>query len=265
MKGWPFAAEEREQIQDYCHGDIEDLLKLLEKILADPEFNLGIALYHGESVAALASMQHHGVPLDMPVFTALTDKTAWRDIRDAMVPVIDARYGVYVRQADGDWSFDMERFAAYLKREGILDGWPRTDTGKLSTKRKVFEDMSKGWPQLEELRQLRHARDKMRKIKLEVGADGRNRTVLWPFKAKTSRTQPKASQWIFSPAVWLRSLIKPEPGMAVAYIDYSSMEFLIAAALSDGHCGPTNLMLDMYRTGDPYRAFAVRVGAIPTT
>jgi DNA polymerase I-like protein with 3'-5' exonuclease and polymerase domains len=123
--------------------------------------------------------------------------------------------------------------------------------------------MSKGWPQLEDLRQLRHARDKMHKIKLEVGADDRNRTVLWPFKAKTSRTQPKASKWIFSPAVWLRSLIKPEPGTAVAYIDYSSMEFLIAAALSDGHRGPINTMLDMYQSGDPYRAFAVRVGAIP--
>jgi hypothetical protein len=263
MQGWPFTAEERERIQDYCHGDLEDLLKLLLKILADPDFDLGVALYHGESVAALALMQHNGVPIDMPVFNALTDKAAWRDIRDAMVPAIDARYGVYVRQADGDCSFDMERFGAYLKREGILDGWPRTETGKLSTKRKVFEDMSKGWPQLEELRQLRHARDKMRKIKLEVGADGRNRTVLWPFKSKTSRTQPKASRWIFSPAVWLRSLIKPEPGMAVAYIDYSSMEFLIAAALSDGHCGPINTMLDMYRSGDPYRAFAVRVGAIP--
>jgi DNA polymerase-1 len=123
--------------------------------------------------------------------------------------------------------------------------------------------MSKGWPQLEELRQLRYARDKMRKVKLAVGRDGRNRTVLWPFKAKTSRTQPKAAQWIFSPAVWLRSLIKPEPGMAVAYIDYSSMEFLIAASLSDRHCGPINNMLDMYRSGDPYMAFAKRVGAIP--
>ena len=263
MKGWPFTAEERPQIQDYCHGDVEDLLKLLRKILADPDFDLDIALYHGESVAALASMQHHGVPIDMPVFTALADKAAWRDIRDAMVPVIDARYGVYIRKPDGDWSFNMERFGAYLKREGILDGWPRTETGMLNTRRKVFEDMSKGWPQLEELRQLRHARNKMRKIKLKVGADGRNRTVLWPFQSKTSRTQPKASQWIFSPAVWLRSLIKPEPGMAVAYIDYSSMEFLIAAALSDGHCGSTNLMLDMYQSGDPYRAFAVRVGAIP--
>jgi len=89
--------------------------------------------------------------------------------------------------------------------------------------------------------------------------------VLWPFKAKTSRTQPKASQWIFSPAVWLRSLIKPTPGMAVAYIDWSAMEFLIAASLSDGHTDPVNTMLDMYQTGDPYLAFAKRVGAVPST
>ena len=87
--------------------------------------------------------------------------------------------------------------------------------------------------------------------------------MLWPFKSKTSRTQPKASQWIFSPAVWLRFLIKPEPGTAIAYIDYSSMEFLIAASLSGGHCGPTNNMLDMYEFGDPYLAFAKRVGAVP--
>ena len=52
--------------------------------------------------------------------------------------------------------------------------------------------------------------------------------------------------------------------MAVAYIDYSSMEFMIAAVLSDGHCGPVNNMLDMYLSGDPYLAFAKRVGAVPS-
>jgi DNA polymerase I-like protein with 3'-5' exonuclease and polymerase domains len=108
------------------------------------------------------------------------------------------------------------------------------------------------------LRQLRHARNKMRKIELAVGADGRNRTVLWPFKSKTSRTQPKASQWIFSPAVWLRSLIKPGPGRAVAYIDFSAMEFQIAAALSE--CRP---MLDLYASGSPYIEFAKRFDEAP--
>jgi DNA polymerase I len=257
MQGWPFTAEEQEEILAYCLSDAEALKLLLPKILAALDFDLDIALYHGEAIAVLAKMQHRGVPIDMEVFTKLADKEIWRDVRDAMVPVIDAQYGIYVRGSGGDWTFDMERFGAYLAREGILGGWPRTETGKLSTKRKVFEDMSKGWPQLEDLRQLRHARDKMRRIRLEVGADGRNRTVLWPFKAKTSRTQPKASKWIFSPAVWLRSLIKPEPGMAIAYIDYSAMEFLLAAALS----GDAR-MLWMYLS-DPYLSFAQAVGAIP--
>jgi DNA polymerase-1 len=263
IKGWPFAPEEQQKILDYCHSDIDALLRLLPRVLASPDFDLGVALYHGEFSAVSALMEHRGVPIDMEIFAQLADKESWRHVRDAMVPAIDARYGVYVRNTAGDWSFSVERFAAYLAREGII--WPLLDSGKLSMKRKTFEEMSKGWPQLEELRQLRYARDKMRKVKLAVGADGRNRTVLWPFKAKTSRTQPKAAEWIFSPAVWLRSLIKPDRGTAVAYIDYSSMEFLIAASLSDRHCGPINTMLDMYLTGDPYLTFAKRVGAVPIT
>jgi DNA polymerase I len=262
MQGWPFTPEERHKILLYCESDVEALQRLLPKILAEPEFDLGTALYHGEFAAVSAQMEHSGVPIDMEVFPQLADKKIWQAVRDAMVPAIDAQYGVYVRDRTGNWSFNMELFGAYLARAGIT-GWPLLESGKLNMRRKTFEDMSKGWPQLEALRQLRYARDKMRKVKLAVGHDGRNRTVLWPFKAKTSRTQPKASQWIFSPAVWLRSLIKPEPGMVVAYIDYSSMEFLIAASLSDGHCGPTNTMLDMYNSGDPYLAFAKRVGAIP--
>jgi hypothetical protein len=246
---------------DYCGSDVDALRRLLPKILAEPEFDLGVALYHGEFAAVSALMEYRGVPIDMDGFSQLADEKTWRAVRDAMVPVIDARYGVYVRNGAGDWSFNMERFDSYCAGEGIP--WPRLESGKLNMRRKTFEEMSKGWPQLEELRQLRHARDKMRKVKLAVGQDGRNRTVLWPFRSKTSRTQPKASQWIFSPAVWLRSLIKPEPGTAVAYIDYSSMEFLIAASLSDRHCGLVNTMLDMYQCGDPYLSFAKRVGAIP--
>jgi hypothetical protein len=262
MAGWPFTPEERQQIQNYCADDVNDLRRLLLKILEQSEFNLGVALYHGEFAAVSAGMEHNGVPIDREIFPPLADEDIWRAVRDAMVPEIDTQYGVYVCDRGGNWTFNMERFEAYLERAGIT-GWPRLETGKLNMRRKTFEDMSKGWPQLEELRQLRHARDKMRKVKLAVGSDSRNRTVLWPFKAKTSRTQPKASLWIFSPAVWLRSLIKPTSGAAVAYIDYSSMEFLIAASLSDGHTGPVNNMLDMYRSGDPYLAFCKSIGALP--
>jgi hypothetical protein len=263
MVGWPFTAEEKQKILTYCSSDVDALCRLLPKILIEPDFNLGIALFHSEFVAVSALMEHRGVPIDMQIFRQLADPKIWRLVRDSMVPVIDAKYGVYVRNTAGDWTFNMERFAAYLTKENIT--WPLLETGKLNMQRKTFDDMSKGWPQLEELRQLRHARNKMRRVKLAVGSDSRNRTVLWPFKAKTSRTQPKASLWIFSPAVWLRSLIKPEPGTAVAYIDYSAVEFLIAASLSEGHCGLINNMLNMYQSGDPYLAFAKSVNAIPKT
>jgi DNA polymerase I-like protein with 3'-5' exonuclease and polymerase domains len=43
------------------------------------------------------------------------------------------------------------------------------------------------------------------------------------------------------------------------------MEFLIAASLSDGHCGPVNTMLEMYQSGDPYLSFAKRIGAVPSS
>jgi hypothetical protein len=254
--GWPFPAEERAEILLYCTSDVDAMVSLWPKVL--PHIDLDIALHHGEFVASLARMEHAGVPIDMDIFPLLADADAWRYVRDSMVPEIDAAYGVYVKGPDGDWHFNQDLFKQYLEREGIV--WPLTDTGKLSTKRKVFENMSKGHPQLEALRQLRHTRDKMRKIKLTVGADGRNRTVLWPFKSKTSRTQPKASQWIFSPAVWLRSLIKPAPGMALAYVDYSSMEFMVAASLSNDP-----LMIEFYQSGDPYLTFAKRVGAAPAS
>jgi DNA polymerase-1 len=257
LEGWPFTPAEQAQILRYNIGDAQALEQLLPLVLPAIE-RFDIALYWGEFAAVSALIEHHGVPIDMVNYPLLADKKIWRDIRDDVVPTVDAQYGVYVHNAAGDWVFSKERWIAYLKREGLYDLWPRLESGTLDMRRKTFENMSRGFPKLEALRQLRHTRDKMRKVKLAVGHDGRNRTVLWPFKSKTGRTQPKAAEWIFSPAVWLRSLIKPEPGMAVAYIDYSSMEFLLAAARSaDGS------MLKMYQSGDPYLSFAKNVGVVP--
>jgi hypothetical protein len=72
-------------------------------------------------------MEHRGVPTNMEVFTLLADTDTWCAVRDAMVPAIDAQYGVYVRNAAGDWSFNMERFAAYLARERLA--WPLLHSG----------------------------------------------------------------------------------------------------------------------------------------
>jgi hypothetical protein len=258
MKGWPFTAEEQKQILDYCAEDVDMLRQLFLTML--PHIDLPIALHRGEGVAALARSEHIGVPIDMEIYPQLADQKTWREIRDTMVPLVDV-HGVYVCDKRGEWHFNVACFEEMLAAEGI--NWPRKEDGKIDLRRKTFDSMAKAYPQqIEPLRQLRYIRDKLRKIQLSVGHDGRNRTVLWPFSSKTSRTQPKAKYWIFSPSVWLRFNIKPPPGTALAYIDITSAEFGIAAASSDKHTGPDNPMLNLYN-GDPYLNMGKIGGLIP--
>ena len=82
--------------------------------------------------------------------------------------------------------------------------------------------------------------------------------MLSAFRSKTGRNQPSNTRSIVGPAVWLRGLIKPGGGRALAYVDYSQQEFGIAAALSGDPA-----MQEAYRSGDPYLAFAQQAGAAP--
>jgi hypothetical protein len=66
---------------------------------------------------------------------------------------------------------------------------------------------------------------------LAVGHDGRNRCLLSAFRSLTGRNQPSNARFIFGPSCWLRGLIRPEPGRAIAYVDWSQQEFGVAAAL----------------------------------
>ncbi len=78
------------------------------------------------------------------------------------------------------------------------------------------------------------------------------------FRARNGRNQPSNPRFIFGPSVWLRGLIQPPPGCGIAYIDWAQQEFGIAAALSRDP-----RMLEAYRSGDLYLAFAKQAGAVP--
>jgi DNA polymerase I-like protein with 3'-5' exonuclease and polymerase domains len=118
--------------------------------------------------------------------------------------------------------------------------------------------MARTYPAIAPLRELRASLSQMRLSDLAVGRDGRNRTMLSAFRARTGRNQPSNTKFIFGPAVWLRGLIRPPPGHGIAYIDWQQQEFGIAAALSGDP-----LMMAAYRSGDPYLAFAKQAGAAP--
>lgn len=154
-------------------------------------------------------------------------------------------------------TFSVERFACYLARKGIP--WPRLESGALALDDDTFREMARTYPaEIAPIRELRYALSQLRLNELAVGADGRNRVLLSAFGSRTSRNAPSNSRFIFGPSTWLRSLIKPEPGRAVAYVDWSQQELAIAAALSgDGR------MQEAYRSGDFYLTFAKMAGAVP--
>jgi len=90
------------------------------------------------------------------------------------------------------------------------------------------------------------------------GLDDRAHPYLNAYGAQSSRYQPKATGFIHLKAAWMRSLVEPRPGRAIAAIDYGSEEFLLSALIS----GDEN-MLKAYESGDVYLYFAKLAGAVP--
>lgn len=80
-----------------------------------------------------------------------------------------------------------------------------------------------------------------------------NRCMLSAFGQKASRNSPSNAKFIFGPSCWMRGLIKPPEGCAVAYLDWEQQEFGIASALSNDRN-----MIDDYNSGDAYLGFAKR-------
>jgi DNA polymerase-1 len=247
MRGGPWTNEERSALVNYCESDVLALDRLLPRML--PRLDVPRSLLRGQYMKAVAQMEHRGVPIDMPLLTILRDR--WASIQDALIARIDRDYGVYEGR-----TFKADRFVQWLVRTGTP--WPRLESGALALDDDTFREMARGYPSVAPLRELRVALSQMRLADLAVGHDGRNRCLLSPFQAITGRNQPSTTKFIFGPSVWLRSLIRPEPGFGLAYIDWSQQEFGIAAALSDDP-----LMRAAYESGDPYLAFAKQASAIP--
>jgi len=247
LRGEPWNPQEQIDILDYCETDVSALEMLLPAML--PTLDLPRALMRGRYMKAVSHMHANGTPIDTQM--QLEIATYWDQIQDALIEQIDASYGVFEGR-----SFKAKNWADYLQKEGIA--WPRLASGRLELTDDTFKQMARIHPKVAPVRELRSALSEMRLSNITVGGDGRNRCLLSPFASKTGRNQPSNSRFIFGPSVWLRGLIKPQEGFCLVYIDYSQQEFGIAAALSGDQ-----KMMDAYRSGDPYLAFAIQAGAVP--
>jgi len=247
MRGGPWSDDERAAILDYCETDVAALDRLLPTMALN--IDLPRATLRGKYMATVARIEFAGVPIDTETLRRIEH---YRDaIKSALIVEIDKDYGVY----DG-LTFKYDRFAAYLERKSIP--WPHDDNGRLKLDDDTFRGMERQYPEIAPLRGLRSFLSETRLADLPFGADDRNRALLSPFGSSTGRNQPSTTKYIFGLPAWYRSLIKPPPGYGLAYIDWSQQEFGIGAALSGDEA-----MLEAYKSGDPYLAFAKQAGLAP--
>jgi hypothetical protein len=240
---------ERNRILRYCGADVGALELLLSALLPGIE-NLEEAFLRTDYVVAITDIGRAGIPMDVRALRFV--QCHWDDIRTHIAGEAQARYGTF---PDGKWNY--EAAEQYLNDAGMLDAWPRTEkTGRLAFDSDSLREMSRLYPELHMLREAKNSLGKVRPIDLDIGSDDRCRAPLYPFRTVTGRNAPR--RFPFSPATWTRSFMRPPPGRAIAYLDYSGQELALAAAYSGDRA-----MRVSYESGDFYLATAKEFGIAP--
>jgi hypothetical protein len=237
----------RSEVLDYCQGDVKAMGQLLPA-MAD-RLDLPRALYRGRYMKAVARMERAGVPIDLETLTHL--RAHWETVQGRLIAEVDSKFHVFEGR-----TFKRDRWENWVAQHGLI--WPRLESGRLAWDDSSFREMARCNRDVALMHELRVTLSKLRLNKLAVGPDGRNRVMLSPFRSKTGRNQPSNAKYVFGPATWIRGLIKPRPGWAIAYVDWEQQEFGVGAALSGDAA-----MIDAYLSGDPYLAFAKQIGLVP--
>jgi len=260
--------EREAEIKRYALDDVELTARILAHPSIWPRIDWVRAIGHrGRYLKANASVEARGIPIDVELLDHISNHFESRVVRTAKSAVNEA-LGRPV--FDGLGVFKVGEFAAFLQEEGLLDVWPRTEKSGLPELDKGFlRDWSKLDPRFRVLYEARQIITQgSMGARLRVRPDGRARAWLNPLSTKTGRCAPAEGKresgssdrdpFVFAGSRWVRSLIKPEPGRALSYIDFVSQEIWVAAALS----GDSNL-LRCYQAPDPYIEFGIIGGILP--
>jgi DNA polymerase I-like protein with 3'-5' exonuclease and polymerase domains len=259
LRGSPYTEQQKNDIIDYCEADVNGLDALLPKML--PRLDVRRAIARGSYIIEVAKIEDRGIPIDVDRLERI------RARRDELILHLIAQHS-HIDVYDGT-RLDGEKFEAFLVRKGLAERWKRTESGIYTTENSYLEEMGAADPVIEELRQLKKTILQLQHDRFQAGADGRARCSLWAFSSITGRNQPASgkkqkdgirsdSPYIFGLPKALRFLMRPAPGMALAYIDWEQQEFMIAALMSGDQ-----EMQRAYKSGNPYIALAKKLGAVP--
>jgi DNA polymerase I len=235
--------EEIVLLQDYCIEDTRMTMRLFKAML--PRIDLLRAPIRGAFMMEIERMRWWGIPIDMPAY-CLAERRALMVV-PKMRQELNHKLGaeIYFHNV-----FKRKTMFQMMRRNNIpipID--PKTRKESCATR--LIKSMIETYPVLKEYYEDKRMIDALKNLKLEIGSDDRNRFWLNPFGQKTGRNNPSTNRSLWGLPHTMRSFLKPEPGTAIAQVDYGSEEVGIAAALS----GDLVLKAD-YLSGDPYRQFA---------
>jgi hypothetical protein len=241
-------SEEMTELIEYCLSDVMTTVALLERM--DGTIDLVPALQRGRYGWPVASIQATGVPMDAPHLTRLAHH--WDDVRQLLVADLDV-LGFY----EGD-EFRRKKCLQWMAENNIpcpID----PGSGQPTLDETALRDLAALYPVMRPLAHLHALMGQLRSINITIGADGMNRFAVLPFNTVTGRNSPSNSHCIFLASKWLRHFVQCPPGRVLIYFDWSSQEYVIAAALSD--C--PQLLEDCAPGIDPYIRFGQRARILP--
>jgi hypothetical protein len=179
----------QEAVFDYCEEDVRKSTELLRAQLRghgrrfEPASVPHVLHWWNYSAKAVALIQAHGMPIDMPLWNLVQkNKTAVvRYLLQRFDPSHDSDNPIYTE--DGEWNY--ERFESWLASIGVT-AWPRLESGRLDIDGDAFRLMYHV-PGIENLHALRDSLGVIVRARIPIGHDGRNRPSLFPFCTATGR------------------------------------------------------------------------------
>jgi hypothetical protein len=239
-----FTPEELAALQDYCLDD--DCRMTLRLFCAmRPRIDFTRAPLRAAYMMELERIRWRGPPIDVPVYRRVERRAAAAAM--GLRAELNRRLGVEIYFGG---VFKRGAMLRLMRQHSIpIPVDPKTKRESLSTK--LIKGMIGTYPLLKDYYEFTRMITALRSLKLEIGADGRNRCWQNPFGTKTGRNNPSTNRWLWGLPHTMRSFLKPPPGMAIAQVDIGNEEIGIAAFLS----GDPTLIAD-YLSGDPYRQFA---------
>lgn len=251
-------------ILEYCRSDVDLTVDLTMEVFNHMDWRRAIGS-RGPFIQTISIAQHRGIPLDVDMIHEINHY--WPEIQSAARHRVNETLKMPVFDEAG--TFKIHIMEEYLERIGLLEGWPKTGvSGRIRLTDQDLKDWSKSRNDFQVLYETwRTLKQGSHGLRYDIGRDGRGRAWANPFGTKTGRSAPReprenkdlrGGNFIFSGARWVRGLIKPPKGVALAYIDWTSQEIQVAAALS----ADPNLMA-CYLAKDPYIEFARMAGAVP--